>query len=239
MAIYRFKIQWEEDNDVERTILINSNQTFQDFFEILFKTFELIDNTSAASFYTSDDYWDKYKEITLKEEDIQSNELLMSNTKIASQVEQPHQKFIFVYDIELQLTFLIELVKIDKDMNEVLPKVISSKGKIPKMLKTKKQAKAQKMDTNKASSDTGDIDIDSLIYSSLGTKNISEDDILNGNLEEFFNELKTADKQREDISEELIDEEENEEENDLYGDEEHGVDEDDFKQNGYFDEFDN
>ena len=66
MAIYKFKVVWEENEEVERYILIKSNQTFEEFFNILVEAFELPNKNVTSSFFTSDDYWDKHTEITLR-----------------------------------------------------------------------------------------------------------------------------------------------------------------------------
>lgn len=243
MAIYRFKVNWEENTDVERIVLIHPQQTFLDFYNILFESLELPNKNASASFFTSDDYWDKYTEITLKEEDIQSNEKLMHQTTIASLIEQPRQKFVLVYDNQLQLTFHIELIKIEpsNENKKHLPKIISAKNKIPKrrktILKTEKQADIPISNTpNKLSDD----EFDKLIYAKLMNQNITEDDILKGNIDDIlnFNELSYSQQHTnmdidpdddEDLLNEFFDED-----NDTY-------DDDDFNNDCYFtdDEYEN
>jgi len=51
MAIYKFKVVWEENEEVERYILIKSNQTFEDFFNILVEAFELPNKNVTSSFF--------------------------------------------------------------------------------------------------------------------------------------------------------------------------------------------
>lgn len=230
--LYRFKIYWEENADVERIILIKSNQTFKDFFNILTESFELNNKDISASFFTSDDYWDKHIEITLKAEDIQGDEKLMDKTAIASLIEQPKQKFVFVYDNQLQLTFHIELIRIEKENlnSDSLPKVISSKNKIPKSRKTvRKNKTGLSADVSDTAAPVSDEELDKLIYTRLMNKSISEEDILNGNLDALFgNTNKLADNN-------LNDDADNEEPEEFFDEEDDVFDDDDFNNDGYFD----
>ncbi|MCX7729216.1 MAG: plasmid pRiA4b ORF-3 family protein [Bacteroidia bacterium] len=234
MSVYRFKIYWEEDNDVERIILIKPNQTFYDFYTIITESFELNNKEASSSFFTSDDYWDKHIEITLKEEDTQQGEKLMHKTSISSLIEQPKQKFIFVYDEQLQLTFYIELIKIEPDANspDTFPKIISAKNKIPKRIRKPQKANLQ---ANTNTSNTlpmlSDDEIDQMIYANLMKGNVSDNDILNDNMNDLLNtinqpsDLKPHDES--DEPEEIFDED-----NDVF-------DADEFNQNEYFESDDN
>lgn len=233
MAIYRFKIFWDENEEVERIILIQPEHTFLDFYNILVESFELKNKEVSASFFTSDEYWDKHIEITLRPEDVQGNEKLMSKTTIASMIEQPRQRFVFVYDAQLQLTFNIELIKIESDnilkSDDVLPKVIYSKNKIPNRRKTLQSSKLQANDKLK---NTGallsDDEINQMIINRLMQGDLSEEDILNGKLDDLFKEQKS------DAELDEIDEEENEDE--LFDEEDDVFDNDDFNNDGYYNE---
>ncbi len=246
MAIYRFKILWEENENVERTILIKSHQTFLDFFHILIKSLELpIDNNTSASFFISDEYWDKHQEITLKEQDIQKDEKLMSKTKIASLIEQPRQRFVFIYDEKLQLTFLIELMKIERDSafsaNEELPKITSSKNKIPKRRKTKQNITHPNMSNKNINPATlSDDEIDKIIYQSMQNKNLTKEDLLNGDTESLIQSNNNKNNLRDELNSDIEHEELEDEENDHPFDEDNDIfDENDFDENNYYDETNN
>lgn len=239
MAIYKFKVVWEENEDVERYILIKSNQTFEDFFNILVEAFELSDKNVTSSFFTSDDYWDKHIEITLRPEDVQGDEKLMSKTKIASQVEQVHQKFVFVYDPDLQLTFHIELIKIDPDKivsdEETLPKIISSKNKIP--IRKKYKGSNQDFLTNISDSfltnTMNEDELDQYIYSQLEKKKITEEDILSGRFEEVISGIPA----NQNIPVKPVEADEEEAEEEIFDEKDNIFDDDEFNQNGYFDDY--
>lgn len=152
MAIYRFKVSYEENDDVFRDIEIKSSQTFEDFHSIIQQAFNF-DAKHAASFFVSDDYWRKNQEITLRKEDLPLDEdeirkqvepkKLMAETKIAKYIEQPHQRFVYVFDPNVQWTFLIEMIKITATENPktVYPLIVKSEGKAPKQYKQQKPPK--------------------------------------------------------------------------------------------------
>lgn len=145
MAVYRFKVCMEDNEDIARDIDINAAQTFAQFHTIIQEAFKF-DAKHAASFFVSDDYWRKGQEITLNKEDLPLEEeeirkgvdpkKLMAETKIAKYIEQPHQRFVYVFDPNVQWTFLIEMVKIaEENKRLVYPSIIRSYGNPPKQYK--------------------------------------------------------------------------------------------------------
>ncbi|MBL7917723.1 MAG: hypothetical protein JNM96_04950, partial [Bacteroidia bacterium] len=106
MAVYRFRVCLEDNEDVYRDIDIKSSQTFEHFHDAIQEAFKF-DKKHAASFFVSDDYFRKGDEITLRKEDLALNEedirkkitkkYLMSECKIAKFIEQPHQRFVYVF----------------------------------------------------------------------------------------------------------------------------------------------
>lgn len=236
MAIYKFSITWEDNPEVERTILIKSNQTFLEFYNLITQSFELTIPQASASFFTSDDYWDKHAEITLKSEDIQSDEKLMSATKIASFVEHTRQRFIFVYDAQLLLTFYIELIKIlPDDHNECYPKIILSKGNIPKRRK-KLPNNTSSIRRNNIENTThlSDEEIDQMIYNSMLNTNISEEDILNGKIEDMLQSIPNK-KQYDADSLDDEDIEMDDEYEEFFDEDDEVIDDEEWNNNGYSD----
>lgn len=135
MAVYRFRVSFEEYDEITRDIEIKSNQTFEEFLTVILQSISF-DNKHAASFFVSDDYWRKNQEITLMEEDMEDGTRLMKNTKIASFVDTPYQRFILLYDKKVQWSFLIELIKIEAEDNKVTYPVCTKKhGNPPKQYK--------------------------------------------------------------------------------------------------------
>jgi len=145
MAVYRFKVCLEDNDDVVRDIDIKAAQTFEQFHKAIQEAFKF-DAKHAASFFVSDDYWRKGQEITLNKEDLPLEEdeirngvdpkKLMSETRIAKYIEQPHQRFVYVFDPQVQWTFLVEMLKITEENNKLnYPALIKSIGNAPKQYK--------------------------------------------------------------------------------------------------------
>ncbi len=153
MAVYRFRVCLEENEDIYRDIDIRTVQTFEQFHNIIQDSFKF-DNKHSASFFVSDDYWRKGQEITLKKEDLPLEEdeirkgvdpkKLMAEVKIAKFIEQPHQRFVYVYDPIVQWNFLIEMIKIaDESPKVTYPVCIKTFGTAPKQYKQINMAKEE------------------------------------------------------------------------------------------------
>ncbi len=153
MAVYRFRVYLEENEDIYRDIDIRTVQTFEQFHNIIQDSFKF-DNKHSASFFVSDDYWRKGQEITLKKEDLPLDEdeirknvdpkKLMADVKIAKFIEQPHQRFVYVFDPIVQWSFLIEMIKIADESPKVnYPVCIKSFGTAPKQYKQINMAKEE------------------------------------------------------------------------------------------------
>jgi hypothetical protein len=116
MAILRFRIYWEEDDSVYRDILIKHSHTFSDLHHEILRCFEF-DHKHKATFYRSNDKWQRGKEITLEKYDKKyvAEPLLMSETTIGSEIKDTNQKFIYVYDFNKNWTFMVELINVNKE----------------------------------------------------------------------------------------------------------------------------
>ena len=149
MAVFRFRVQFEEYDDVSRDIEIKSSQNFKELHEAIQKAINF-DNKHAASFFVSDAYWRKGLEITLLEEDLESGVKLMEKTKIASCVEDPHQRFVYIYDKQVAWSFNIELIKITKDESGNFPSCVKTVGVAPKQYKPAKTDKKDEVSSGEA-----------------------------------------------------------------------------------------
>jgi hypothetical protein len=127
--IYRFKVWFEEDEDINRVIDIQPTATFLDLHNIVLDSIGF-NKKEASSFYVSDDNWRKGKEVTLLEN---GNKLLMVKVKINELVNDPHQKFLYITDFKEQWTLHIELQSIQNDVKGIkYPLISKSTGKAPK-----------------------------------------------------------------------------------------------------------
>jgi hypothetical protein len=142
MAVYRFKVSLEENEDVYRDIDILASQSFEEFHEVIQSAYKF-DSKHAASFFISDDLWRKGAEITLRKEDLPLEEeeirkkiapkRLMREARIAKFIEQPHQRFIYVFDPQAQWTFLVEMIRIgEENSGSDYPLIVRSHGTAPR-----------------------------------------------------------------------------------------------------------
>ncbi|MER3498524.1 MAG: hypothetical protein C4308_07765 [Chitinophagaceae bacterium] len=140
MAILKFRIYLEEDDSVYRDVAIRHTQSFFDLHEAILKAYEF-DNKHKATFFRSNDHWQKGKEITLKiyEKDYKAAPLLMKETTIGSEIRDPNQKFIYLYDFNKNWTFLVELINVSKEENPKLtyPATVRVEGIAPSQYGTK------------------------------------------------------------------------------------------------------
>lgn len=133
--IYRFKVWFEEIEDVYRWIDIKPSHTFLDFHNIIQEAIGF-DKKELSSFYVSDDKWRKGFEILSEDMGLSEEEelkALMKDAKIRDYVNDPHQKFVYITDYVAHWTLLIELQSInDEAPKKEYPLVFRSEGKAPR-----------------------------------------------------------------------------------------------------------
>lgn len=137
MAIYRFKVSFEDYDDIERDIDIKSNQTFEDLHRAIHKSTGYNAETSS-SFYVSNDQWIKSEEIAYlpNQRKINNGVATMTNSKLSSFIDDPHQKFYYTYNFERPYDFHVKLIKIilDDEAGKTYPYVSRSTGEAPKIV---------------------------------------------------------------------------------------------------------
>ena len=136
MAIYRFKVSFEDYDDVIREIDIRSTQTFEDLHHAIHRTTGY-NSELSSSFYVSNDYWIKKDEIAFmpSARKAERGVALMSNSKLSSFIDDPHQKFYYTYNFDRPYDFHVELVKIlDEEKGKEYPFIVKTTGDAPKPL---------------------------------------------------------------------------------------------------------
>lgn len=120
MAVYKFKVWFEEFEETFRVIEIKSTQTFFDFHKAILDAIGF-DQKQMASFYMSNDSWKKFQEITLEDmsdDDDDGPEVapklpVMAKSKLVDYIIDPHQKMIYIYDFMELWTLHAELTGIE------------------------------------------------------------------------------------------------------------------------------
>ena len=141
MAILRFRIYWEDDDSIYRDVVIKHTQNFADLHNCILKSFEF-DNKHKATFYRSNDSWLRGREISLEKYEDKTYivaPLIMNESTMGSEIKDPNQKFIYVYDFNKFWTFMVELINVDKEENKKLtyPVCIRTEGIAPSQYGTK------------------------------------------------------------------------------------------------------
>lgn len=138
MAVYRFKISFEDYEDVYREIEVTSEQTFAQFYTTILSSIGFEDH-GVASFYMSNDSWKKGTEITNKEGKLKDGKpvALMAKALLKNYIADPHQKIYFVIESESIWAFHVELIKIlpTADSHQSYPFVKKVIGEAPKQFK--------------------------------------------------------------------------------------------------------
>ena len=139
MAVYRFRVTFEDFDDVHREVEIKSVQSFGDLNECIQSAIGF-DGSKPASFYMSDDHWKKGLEVTSRALSKEEKEKITSLNKarLLDYIIDPHQKIYYVFDPVALWCFHIELVKIivNEETGVHYPRVVKSVGEAPKQYGT-------------------------------------------------------------------------------------------------------
>lgn len=140
MAVLRFRIYWEEDDAVYRDIAILHKQNFRELHEMVLNAFEF-DSKHQATFFRSNDHWQRGREISLEQYDkvYKAEPLLMEATQVGSEIREPNQKFVYLYDFNKNWTFFVELINVSKEENPKIayPSILRSEGIAPSQYGTR------------------------------------------------------------------------------------------------------
>ncbi|HMU77912.1 MAG TPA: hypothetical protein PKA86_08820 [Bacteroidia bacterium] len=140
MAVYRFKVSFEDFEDIYREIEVTSEQTFADFYKAILSSIKFEDR-GTASFFMSNDSWKKGVEISNSDKTDRDGKPVAKTDKsfLKSYIADPHQKIYFLIDCESVWAFHIELVKIlaAADVKLSYPHVRKVSGDAPSQFKVK------------------------------------------------------------------------------------------------------
>ena len=135
MRIYRFRVLIDDPSEAFRDIEIGSEQTFLDLHKAIKDAFAFI-GQEMASFYVSDENWEKGPEIPLADlgfaEDGGESPALMDQVLISDHIRSTDQRFIYAYDFLHMWMFLVELIHAGMpEPGAEYPRVVMSMGVAP------------------------------------------------------------------------------------------------------------
>ena len=128
--IFRFKVTFEDVDDVERIIDVSSTNTFKEFHHFIQESIKF-DNIKPASFYKANDSWRGGEEFSTTNK---QNAKSAGASELGKFIDDPHQKFLYNYDPEAGNWHLrAEIIKLLKaDENAKYPSLYRSIGIAPK-----------------------------------------------------------------------------------------------------------
>jgi hypothetical protein len=116
---FRVLLDSDKNEEVFRDIVIANDAHFETFYHAIMEAFNF-KGDQMASFYVSNDSWDKGHELSLldlsyDDDAIDEPASVMKNAVIQDFLQEPDQRFILVYDFMRMWIFLIELIAYEKE----------------------------------------------------------------------------------------------------------------------------
>lgn len=131
---FRVLLDSDKNEEVFRDIIIANDADFENFYHAIMESFGF-KGDQMASFYVSNDSWDKGHELSLldlsyDDDAIDEPASVMKQAQIQDFIQDPDQRFILVYDFMRMWIFLIELIAYEKE-TPVVPLLALAIGTAP------------------------------------------------------------------------------------------------------------
>lgn len=131
---FRVLLDSSDKNEIFRDLLIADTENFETFYHAILDAYHF-SGDQMASFYMSNENWDKGHEISIfdmgmGEDSEQIMPSVMKTSIIADYIQDEDQKIILVHDFIRMWIFLIELIDVTADAPGQ-PKVVLSVGNAP------------------------------------------------------------------------------------------------------------
>jgi len=130
-STFKLRIVADTEDDIFIDVSINSNNTFLQLHNTIIKGFKL-GGGEMASFYKSNENWDKGNEITLMDmsfDDDDNNEsMCMENTQLDHVFSKDESKSLYLYDFLNMNIFYIDLIEISKKNQSSDPIILNTFG---------------------------------------------------------------------------------------------------------------
>lgn len=131
--IYTFRVLLDTAQEVFRDIEVKSDHTFEQLHTAIQAAFDF-SGKEMASFYMSNDEWERGKEIPLMDMNYGDGEeaFSMGEVKVGELIRKPGQRMIYIYDFLRMWGFFVEMVSVsDADPDLEYPRVSVALGEAP------------------------------------------------------------------------------------------------------------
>jgi hypothetical protein len=130
-STFKLRIVADTEDDIFIDVSISSNNTFLELHNTIIKGFKL-GGGEIASFYKSNENWDKGNEITLMDmsfgEDDDNKNMCMENTQLDHVLSQDEPKSLYLYDFLNMNIFYIDLVEVSEKDQSSDPIILNTFG---------------------------------------------------------------------------------------------------------------
>jgi hypothetical protein len=134
--IYLFRIISDENQEFYRDLVIDGSDTFLDFHRVLQEDLNY-DPALLASFFITNDKWEKQQEITLIDmmQDPSVLVVTMDQVTLDEYITEENQRMIYMFDFFSERAFFIELLEISDQVSpRETPFVGHASGDPPRQL---------------------------------------------------------------------------------------------------------
>lgn len=132
--IFKFRVILDTEEDIFRDVDIQDDCSFINLHECILQSFEF-SGREMASFYRSDEFWEKGEELPLLNMGGAESEapgLAMNDLVLKDHIKQLHERFLYVYDFLRMWCFYVELIEIYEAKEGVTYPIMSYElGKAP------------------------------------------------------------------------------------------------------------
>lgn len=134
MKTFKLRVQFEakDDSEIFRDIVVTEGQNLEQLHKTIVKSFDF-DGDEMASFYMSDENWEKGTEFPLEDMGEEEDEtVVMKKAKVESLLKGEGSRLIYIYDFMKMSTFILEVTEVGKkDEAKKYPLVTQSVGDFP------------------------------------------------------------------------------------------------------------
>ncbi len=127
---YKLRVILDVSEDVFRDIYVDENINLEDLHKTIVESFGF-SGSEMASFYRADNDWNQGEEIPLEDFSEDGDMETMKDVSVSDIFMDKKDKLIYVYDFIAMWTFFVEVLKLNSDKNDDLPRISLSVGNVP------------------------------------------------------------------------------------------------------------